>query len=225
MALLLHIETATTSCSVSLSKDHHVFCSKEDHSADYSHAEELHGFIKDVMNEGHLSFSNLDAIAVSKGPGSYTGLRIGTAAAKGLCLALNTPLIAVPTLESLAHQIQAKESEVIIPVLNAGRGEVYSAVFDANYQEIRETRIETVSRYIFEKYSSRPRVHVIGNGAGKCDALLSDYPNFKFYFFATPSAREMALIASRRYNEGQFENATQFTPFYAKDFVPQGRRG
>ena len=136
MGLILNIETATTNCSVSLAKDGELISLKEHNTPNYSHSEKLHVFIQDVVKQASLQLSDLNAIAVSKGPGSYTGLRIGVSAAKGLCFSLGIPLISVPTLESLAHQLKIKQG-FIIPVLDARRMEVYSAVFDNYYEEIR----------------------------------------------------------------------------------------
>ena len=128
MAAILCIETTTTKCSVALSVDGVVVSLKEDNNKQYSHAEKLHLFIEDVLAESKVSKNKLDAIAVSKGPGSYTGLRIGVSAAKGLCFALEIPLISIPTLEALACQVKNTDG-IIVPMLDARRLEVYSAVF------------------------------------------------------------------------------------------------
>ncbi|MEO6346496.1 MAG: tRNA (adenosine(37)-N6)-threonylcarbamoyltransferase complex dimerization subunit type 1 TsaB, partial [Aquaticitalea sp.] len=141
MSYILNIETATTNCSVSLSKDGAIWFLKEDNSLNYSHAESLHVFIDDVLKSAKLKPEALDAIAVSKGPGSYTGLRIGVSAAKGLCFALDIPLISVETLQSLAHQVVAS-SGVIVPMLDARRMEIYSAVYDFSYHQIRDTEAQ-----------------------------------------------------------------------------------
>ena len=132
MAYILNIETATTNCSVSLSKEGEILILKEDNSLNYSHAESLHVFIDSVLTSANLKRSDLNAIAVSKGPGSYTGLRIGVSAAKGLCFALDIPLLSVETLQSLSHQVMSNEG-FIIPMLDARRMEVYSAVYDSSY--------------------------------------------------------------------------------------------
>src|SRR5690606_17170688 len=142
MGLILNLETATTNCSVGLARDGEMLFLREHDSAAYSHAEELHNFIKEVLDASSLVFSDLDAIAVSKGPGSYTGLRIGVSAAKGLCFSLNLALISVPTLESLAYQKKMSDFDFVIPVLDARRSEVYSAVFNSDIYEVRETRAE-----------------------------------------------------------------------------------
>ena len=134
MAIILNIETATTNCSVSLSKDGEILVLKEDNSSGYSHAETLHVFIDDVFKEAKIKPSAIDVIAVSKGPGSYTGLRIGVSTAKGLCFALNKPLIATDTLEALANQIIISNDGFIVPMLDARRMEVYSAIYNSNLE-------------------------------------------------------------------------------------------
>ncbi|MEZ4810450.1 MAG: tRNA (adenosine(37)-N6)-threonylcarbamoyltransferase complex dimerization subunit type 1 TsaB [Allomuricauda sp.] len=224
MVRILNLETATTNCSVSISNGNELVCVKENNAVDYSHSEQLHIFIKEALQEASLSFSDLDAVAISKGPGSYTGLRIGVSAAKGLCFSLDLPLISVPTLESMASQITAMENEVIIPVLDARRMEVYSAVFDADYQQIRETKAEIINETSFGEFSTYKKVHIVGSGAQKCKDILSHHPNFHFDVSVIPSAREMAAIAFAKYQAGQFEDVAYFEPFYLKDFVLQTKK-
>jgi len=144
VALILSIETSTTNCSVSLSRKGKLLIVKEDYDKNYSHAERLHVYIDDVLKQAKVSVNDVDAIAISKGPGSYTGLRIGVSSAKGLCFALNKPLISIPTLESLAHQVTNHDG-VIVSMLDARRLEVYAAIFDSNYVQIRETKAEVLN--------------------------------------------------------------------------------
>lgn len=223
MAIILNLETATTNCSVSISNGNEVIFLKENNAVNYSHSEQLHVFIKEVLQEASLSFSDLNAIAISKGPGSYTGLRIGVSAAKGLCFSLDLPLISVPTLQSMAHQAQLGEGDLVIPVLDARRMEVYSAVFNHQYEEIRETRAEIIDGNSFLDYVSNLKVHVVGSGAEKCMDMLA-YPNFEFDTSIVPSAKEMAPIAFEKYNKGQFEDVAYFEPYYLKDFVVQSKK-
>ncbi|MBT8264350.1 MAG: tRNA (adenosine(37)-N6)-threonylcarbamoyltransferase complex dimerization subunit type 1 TsaB, partial [Muriicola sp.] len=152
MAVLLNIETTTTNCSVTVAKDGKTVSVREHNSASYSHSEQLHNFIKEALEEASFSFSDLDAIAVSKGPGSYTGLRIGVSAAKGLCFALDLPLIATSTLYCMALQKKV-DSGVIIPLLDARRMEVYAAVFDTNYTELQPTDAVIVQEDSFMSYA------------------------------------------------------------------------
>jgi len=166
MAMILSIETSTTNCSVSLSKQGETLVLKEDISANYSHAESLHVFIDDAIKTAKIDKSQIDAIAVSKGPGSYTGLRIGVSAAKGLSYALNIPLISISTLEALAHQLQIEDG-AIVPMLDARRLEVYSAVFDSNYKVLRDIEAQILNEDSFKALLSKGKVYFIGNGVEK----------------------------------------------------------
>ena len=223
MARILNLETATTNCSVSISNGKEIVVLKENNAVNYSHSEQLHVFIKEALEEASLSFSDLDAIAVSKGPGSYTGLRIGVSAAKGLCFSLDLPLISIPTLESIAHQVQMAKDEVVIPVLDARRMEVYSVVFDSTGKEIRETRAEVIDENSFGEFAAYEKVHIVGSGAEKCKETLN---HSSFYFDATviPSAKEMAALAFQKFQAKDFEDVAYFDPYYLKDFVLQGKK-
>lgn len=219
MAIILNIETATTNCSVSIGKDGRTISLREQSSASYSHSEDLHFFIKQALKEASLTTDDLDAIAVSKGPGSYTGLRIGVSAAKGLCFALDLPLIGISTLESMASQLKIKDG-VMIPVLDARRLEVYSAVYNSNYDRIRETRIEEIKPNSFAQFVSQGKVYIIGSGAVKCREIL-EHPNFVFDDSTVPSAQEMSQLSYMEFRANKFENTAYFEPDYLKDFVSQ----
>ena len=219
MAIILNIETATTNCSVSIGKDGRTIALREHNSASYSHSEDLHFFIKEALEAASLSTDDLDAIAVSKGPGSYTGLRIGVSAAKGLCFALDLPLIGISTLESMASQLKIEDGAVI-PVLDARRMEVYSAVYNSNNDGIRETRVEEITPNSFAQFASQGKVYVIGSGAVKCREILQ-HPNFVFDDSIVPSAQEMSQLSSREFRANKFENTAYFEPDYLKDFVSQ----
>ncbi len=223
MAYILNLETATTNCSVSIGKDGQQITLREQNSPNYSHSEQLHIFIREALEEVSLSLGDLDAIAVSKGPGSYTGLRIGVSAAKGLCFSLDLPLIAVPTLESMAHQPLSKEVDIIIPALDARRMEVYAAVFNKEFQELRETRAEIVDENSFGDYREMGQVCIVGSGAAKCQELLQ-HPNFCFDTAVVPSAREMCALSFLKYDWKDFENVAYFEPYYLKDFILQGKK-
>ncbi len=223
MAIILHLETATTNCSVSISRDDEIIVLKENNAASYSHSEQLHVFIKEALKEASLSFSDLDAVAISKGPGSYTGLRIGVSAAKGICFSLDIPLISIPTLQSMANQVDLKPGELVIPVLDARRMEVYSCVYDNNYQKIRETRAEVINEESFVEYLGENKVYVMGSGAEKCRGVLQ-HPNFIFNESVVPSAKDMVSIAFEKYESKQFEDVAYFEPYYLKDFVLQQKK-
>ena len=217
MALILSIETSTTNCSVSLSKNGKLLVVKEDYDKNYSHAERLHVYINDVLKYAKVSAKDIDAVAISKGPGSYTGLRIGVSAAKGLCYALDIPLISIPTLESLAHQVTTNNG-VIVSMLDARRLEVYSAVFDSNYQQIRETIAEILNEDSFSKYLQNGDVYFIGNGVEKTKRLIS-HQKAIYIDDKLPSAKELGNIAFNKYKISDFEDVAYFEPYYLKDFV------
>ena len=217
MALILNIETSTKNCSVSLSENGEVIAMKELNDGNYSHAEKLHVFIQEVLDVTNKSFSDLEAVAVSKGPGSYTGLRIGVSAAKGLCFALDIPLLSVNTLQSLAMQVQA-ENAYIVPMLDARRLEVYSAIFDVNFNTIREVQAQVLDEFSFQSYLIEKSVYFIGDGVAKTKELIKN-SNANFIQHKFPSAREMASISNAKYLENQFEDVAYFEPYYLKDFL------
>lgn len=217
MALILNIETATTNCSVSISKDGKTVFLKEDNNKNYSHAESLHLFIDAVLNESSIILADIDAIAVSKGPGSYTGLRIGVSAAKGLCFALNKPLISVPTLQALAHQVKVEDG-FVVSMLDARRMEVYSSIFDSHYNQIRDTEAEILDENSFKEYLKKGKVYFIGNGVEKTKEILT-HSNAIFIEDKLPSANEMGLLAYNKYKISDFEDVAYFEPYYLKDFI------
>ncbi|MBD0833461.1 tRNA (adenosine(37)-N6)-threonylcarbamoyltransferase complex dimerization subunit type 1 TsaB [Aestuariibaculum sediminum] len=217
MALILNIETATTNCSVAISNNGKTIVLKEDNSKNYSHAESLHVFIESVLKEAKVDAKSLDAVAISKGPGSYTGLRIGVSAAKGLCFALDKPLIAVPTLLSLAQQVNASEG-VIVSMLDARRMEVYSAIYDANYNEVRKTEAQVLDENAFEDYLNKGKVYFIGSGVEKTKTLIK-HPNAIFIDDKFPSASQMGGISDAKYKKSDTEDVAYFEPYYLKDFV------
>ena len=217
MALILNIETTTTNCSVSISIEGKTVFLKQDNNKNYSHAESLHVFIDAVLKESKTTIADIDAIAVSKGPGSYTGLRIGVSAAKGLCFALNKPLISVPTLQSLAYQVNMEDG-IIVPMLDARRMEVYSAIFNSDYNQIRETEAEILDESSFKDYLDKGKVYFIGNGVEKTKAIIT-HPNAIFIDDKLPSATHMGLLAYNKYKISDFEDVAYFEPYYLKDFV------
>ena len=216
MALILNIESATKNCSVALSKAGKTLAIRELSEQNFSHAEKLHVFIEELFLETNLKLQDLNAVAVSQGPGSYTGLRIGISAAKGLCYALSIPLIAIDTLEILARKINISNG-TILPMIDARRLEVYSAFYDSNYAKIRETKAEIIDENSFQETSEM--LHLIGDGAMKFKEILTD-EKFKYYpEIQFPSATEMSLISFQKFQNNQFEDVAYFEPFYLKDFV------
>jgi len=223
MAIILNLETATTNCSVSVSKDGNLLALKEHDTPNYSHSEQLHIFVQDVLKDAGLALSDLEAVAVSKGPGSYTGLRIGVSAAKGLCFSLDVPLIALSTLASMAHQVQGEDIDFIVPVLDARRMEVYSAVFDAHKSQIRETRAEVIDGKSFAEYVESGTMMLLGSGAQKCRGILQ-HPNFRFDTSVVPSAKQMVMLSHKKFEAGDFEDVAYFEPYYLKDFLIQRKK-
>lgn len=223
MATILNIETATTNCSVSIGVNGNVVSLLEENTPNYSHSEQLHVFISEVLKKASLRFNDLDAIAVSKGPGSYTGLRIGVSAAKGLCFSLDLPLIVLATLESMANQLKVAENEVIIPLLDARRMEVYSCVFNYKLEEIRKTKAEVIDENSFSDYLNHKKIFLIGSGAEKCKKLLKN-SKFVFQDQLIPSANEMVALSFDKFKIGCFEDVAYFEPYYLKDFVLQTKK-
>lgn len=217
MAAILCLETATTNCSVALSIDGEVVSYREENNQKFSHSEKLHVFIEEVLTEARLDQRSLDAIAVSKGPGSYTGLRIGVSAAKGLCFALNIPLISTLTLEVLAQQCE-REACYIIPMIDARRMEVYSAVFDSNKNLLRETTAEILNENSFSEYLAQKPTVFLGDGSNKFKSLCKN-PNAVFLEDRFPTAKDMAGLVDAKYKIGDTENVAYFEPYYLKEFM------
>jgi tRNA threonylcarbamoyladenosine biosynthesis protein TsaB len=217
MAVILCLETSTTNCSVAIAVDGEIIALQEDNNNKYSHAEKLHSFIDQVLAESRTLKSSLQAIAVSKGPGSYTGLRIGVSAAKGLCFAMDVPLIAIPTLEALAHQAVI-ENGCIISMLDARRLEVYAAVFSSDNNQIRETKAEILDENSYDDYLKTNKVCFIGDGVQKFKALCK-HKNAVFIDNKLPSAKQIGALAEIKYHKNDFEDVAYFEPYYLKDFI------
>ncbi|WP_435413991.1 tRNA (adenosine(37)-N6)-threonylcarbamoyltransferase complex dimerization subunit type 1 TsaB [Polaribacter aestuariivivens] len=217
MAIILNIETSTKNCSVSIAQNGKILAIKELNNGNYSHAEVLHPFIEDVLREANILKLKINAIAVSKGPGSYTGLRIGVSAAKGLCFALNIPLISIDTLTSLSCAVDIEEG-VIIPMLDARRMEVYAAVFDKKNQQIKTTTAQIINENSFTEYLKKNKVYFIGDGAQKCKEIIT-HKNAFFIDDKFPSSKEMAKLSFEKYKKNDIEDVAYFEPFYLKDFI------
>ena len=201
---------------MSLAKDGQTILCKEIAEQGYSHAERLHVFIEEILKETKVKIQELHAVAVSKGPGSYTGLRIGVSTAKGLCYALGIPLIALDTLQVLAHQVSV-DNGIIVPMLDARRMEVYSAVFDKNHQKIKEVQAEILTENSYSEISQT--VYFIGDCQEKCQTVLTK-DNFMFLpEILFPSANEMSHLSFEKFNQNDFEDVAYFEPFYLKDFL------
>jgi len=217
MNYILNIETATKNCSVALGQNEQVIDLIEYTGEGYSHAEKLHVFIKDILSNNHILPEQLNAIAVSKGPGSYTGLRIGVSAAKGLAYALDIPLIAISTLESMARQIKT-ENAYIIPLIDARRMEVYSAVFDDKYNLIRKVQADLLEEQPFDNYLNEKKVIFLGDAVEKTKKLIA-HPNAVFSSAKYPTAKDLHELAYQQFKNRSFEDTAYFEPYYLKDFI------
>ena len=215
MTYILNIETATKNCSVSLAKNGETVLFKEIAEQGYSHAEKLHVFIEEIVKEANVNFSEIKAVAVSKGPGSYTGLRIGVSAAKGLCYALQIPLISIDTMQVLAKK--AVVDGLIVPMIDARRMEVYSAIFDKNYNKIKDVEAEILTENSYQDFDQT--VYFVGDCQEKCKTVLTK-PNFHFVPESIfPSANEMSVFSFEKFLNKDFEDVAYFEPFYLKDFM------
>jgi tRNA threonylcarbamoyladenosine biosynthesis protein TsaB len=216
LGYILNIETATKNCSVTLAKDGKTIFCKEIAEEGYSHAERLHVFIEDVIKEAGITLHDLSAVAVSQGPGSYTGLRIGVSAAKGLCFALDIPLIAVDTLQALASQVVISNG-LIIPMIDARRMEVYSAIFAPNYDRKREVLAEIITENSFNDLVET--LYFVGDCADKCKSVLNK-DNFVFLeHIQYPSAKEMSALSFEKFKKTDTVDVAYFEPYYLKDFI------
>ena len=219
MCHILNIETSSTNCSVSLSKNGKLISIKEENDEKYSHSTKLHLFIKDVLEESNINVNELSAVSVSKGPGSYTGLRIGVAAAKGLCFSLDIPLISISTLLILAKQVKI-DSGYILPVLDSRSNEVYSAVYDHKFNLIESDSPVTLKKDSFKKYLKNNKVNLVGSGQNKCKDIITNSKNLIFFDTNTyPSSKEMCLLSFQKYQNADFENLAYFEPAYLKNFI------
>ena len=221
MALILLLETSTTSCSVALAEDSTVIAVKEMNERNV-HASHITIFIEDVLRSSGKTTNDLSAVAVSMGPGSYTGLRIGVSAAKGMCYALDIPLIAVSTLQAMAAGVLRKKEvkdALLCPMIDARRMEVYTAVFDNQLEEISPIEAKIIDTESFADILADKKILFFGDGAEKCKEALGGNLNAIFNSDFVNSASDMAVIASNKFTKEEFENLAYFEPYYLKDFL------
>lgn len=219
--LILSIETSTKVCSVALHQDHQLLACHELFT-EKSHSGMLTTLIQNVVHQTGHSLQAIDAIAVAKGPGSYTGLRIGVSTAKGLCFALDKPLLSINTLEAMVWQLNGfyNQDTLLCPMLDARRMEVYCAFFDKAGKLISPTEAKVIDEAAFSELLTEKKVVFFGEGADKCRPKLAHQANAIFLETPIhPSARTIGLLASRAYQEGIFEDLSTFEPFYLKEFV------
>ena len=222
MSCILTIETSTDVCSVAISDNGQVIFNKEDHSGP-NHAVKLGVYVDEALSFIDAHGIPLEAVAVSCGPGSYTGLRIGVSMAKGICYGRDVKLISIPTLELMAVPVllgehPAEEDALIVPMLDARRMEVYAKVMDRALKEVRPIQADIVDADTYKEYLDRGTVYFFGNGAEKCMEVIN-HPNARLVKGIEPLAKNMAPLAEKRFVEGKFEDVAYFVPFYLKDFV------
>ena len=221
MSVILHIETSTDVCSVAVSEDGHVIFHQEDHSGP-NHAERLGTFVDEALSFTDNHAIPFDAVAVSSGPGSYTGLRIGVSMAKGICYGRDLKLLSVPTLELLCVPVLlrelAEDDALLCPMLDARRMEVYAGIYDRGLRLVREIGADIVDASTYREYLDQHPVYFFGNGASKCMEAIN-HPNAHLIEGIEPLAKWMQPLAERRFLNGQFEDVAYFVPFYLKDFV------
>ncbi len=221
MSTILHIETSTDVCSVAVSEDSQVIFHQEDHSGP-NHAERLGTMVDEALSFTDNHAIPFDAVAVSCGPGSYTGLRIGVSMAKGICYGRDLKLIAVPTLELLCVPILLREipeeDALLCPMLDARRMEVYAGIYDRGLRTVREISADIVDENTYKEYLDKYPVYFFGNGAKKCISTIN-HPNAHLIDGIEPLAKWMQPLAEKRYLNEQFEDVAYFVPYYLKDFV------
>ncbi len=221
--MILQIETATTSCSVALAHDGHVLALKELNQRNV-HAEVITLFIEEVMAAAGKKYSDLSAVAVSSGPGSYTGLRIGVSTAKGLCYALDIPLIAIETLSAMAEGAILNPAApylpgtLLCPMIDARRMEVFTAVFDTSGNKVMPTEALVIEQDSFAGLLNGHQIIFFGDGAAKCRETLT-HPNAVFINDFVNSAAHFTAAARSKYDAKDFENLAYFEPYYLKDFI------
>ena len=214
---ILHIETSSKNCSVAISDGEDLLCVCEEVSENYKQSESLHTFVEWALEGAEISLKDLDAVSLGMGPGSYTGLRIGSSAAKGFCYGLKIPLIAVNSLETMIEPFLSQNFDYIIPLLDARRMEVYTAVFDGiSGNMITETEAKILDETSFQEFKDK-KVIFVGDGASKAKEIFQ-LPEAEFNADVYPSAKYLIRKAVGKFNNKEFENVAYFEPFYLKEF-------
>lgn len=218
--LILLVETATSTCSVALSENGNVIAVKEVNERNV-HASHITLFIQEVMQQAGKQFADLNAVAISKGPGSYTGLRIGVSTAKGLCYALDIPLIGVDTVEAMASGLLAQQlipdGGLLVPMIDARRMEVYTGIFEKDLTPVESVSAKIVDEGSFAEFGDR-ELYLFGDGADKFKELFAAYHNIHFVDFVN-SASNLNVLALKKFQNDEKENLAYFEPFYLKDFL------
>ena len=223
MACILHIETSTNACSVAVSEDGQRIYEETEHGERGAGAEQLGRMVDEALSFTDSHAIPFDAVAVSCGPGSYTGLRIGVSMAKGICYGRNLKLIAVPTLELMCVPILLRETiqeenALLCPMIDARRMEVYSALYDRSLKEVRPVGADVVTEDTYKQWLDERPIYFFGNGAKKCMEIIN-HPNAHYIDGIEPLAKWMMPLAEKRFLNEKFEDVAYFVPFYLKDFV------
>ena len=222
--MILCLETATPVCSVALNEACCTLALRETEGQN-AHSEKITNFIREAMETAKIDYRQLDAVAVSKGPGSYTGLRIGVSTAKGICYAADLPLMAIDTLEAMAYGMKEKlssqiaENDLLIPMIDARRMEVYAAIFDAKLNKIEDTAALVIDENSFEELQKDHHLWLFGDGAPKLKKVFENQTNISIIEGFKPSAAFMRPLAEKALREQDFVDVAYFEPFYLKDFV------
>lgn len=219
MDLILNLETSTKNCSVSLFNGDHKVLEKSVLSEQYSHSENLTIFIQEVISRSNFTISDLAAVSVSKGPGSYTGLRVAVAVAKGLCYTLDIPLISISNLEALSYKVikDFPNYDLYCPMIDARRMEVFSAIFDRDNKLCREIKSEIITSNSFKK-ELKNKMLFFGNGSEKCKSVITSENAF-FLEEIYPSSSNMGILSFNKFKNKKFEDIAYFEPLYLKDFI------
>ena len=219
MPNFLLIESSSRNCSVAVSNQDSILSIREESSDQFVHSEKLHVFIQECMAESGLEYSDLDAVCVSKGPGSYTGLRIGVSAAKGICYPLRIPLLAVDSLTILASQLFNKVEGSIVPIMDARRMEVYESVFSKEGDQLLPISAKIIDNTSYSDLLEKGEVHFVGDACKKVSEVIQ-HTNAIFHFeMEFPSAKQIKALCAKKFNERAFEDVAYFEPYYLKDFV------
>ena len=222
--MILCLETATPVCSVALNDGCCTLALRETDGQN-AHSEKITNFIREMMDTAGIDYHQLDAVAVSKGPGSYTGLRIGVSTAKGICYAADLPLMAIDTLEAMAYGMKEKlgsqiaENDLLVPMIDSRRMEVYASIFDANLNKIHDTEAMVIDENSFADLRKDHRLWLFGDGAPKLASLFENQTNISVIDGFKPSAAYMRPLAEKALKEQQFVDVAYFEPFYLKDFI------
>ena len=213
---ILCLETSSTNCSVSISKENKIIYTKESDGEEYRHSEFLHSFIEESMDDSSLEYDQLMAVSVGIGPGSFTGLRIGLSSAKGICYSKDIPLITVNSLEILAHKYKTKNEEILVPMFDARRMEVYFSIFDKNHKLLKPPTSRILTEDFFRDFPNKKMV-IFGNGAEKCKRIFNSNEIKYIFEISNPSSKEMGHISYTKFLKKDHADLAYCEPFYLKN--------